>query len=84
MYFKVIKDSRVVDVLDSISYIVYQTKHDILLLSDIQTAQAILSSDGKRGWHIEGLYNFEPDNTVYQIEQIKQSEYEKLKLEMEV
>lgn len=84
MYFKVMRDNHVVDVLDSITYIAYQKKHDILLLSDIQTAQAILSSDGKRGWHIEGLYNFEPDNTVYQIEQVKQSEYQKIKLEMGV
>ena len=55
MYYKVIKDDKIVDVLDHILYIKYQEKHSLLLLCDITEAQAILSSDGKYGWHIEGL-----------------------------
>ena len=55
MYYKVIKNDEVVDVLNHILYIKYQEKHSLLLLCDITEAQAILSSDGKYGWHIEGL-----------------------------
>ena len=60
MYYKVIKNDEVVDVL-------------------ITEAQAILSSDGKYGWHIEGLYNFPPDNDIYAIKEISKYEYDKLK-----
>ena len=45
MYYKVIKNDEVVDVLNHILYIKYQEKHSLLLLCDITEAQAILSSD---------------------------------------
>ena len=57
----------------------YQEKHSLLLLCDITEAQAILSSDGKYGWHIEGLYNFPLDNDIYEIKEITKYEYDKLK-----
>lgn len=79
MYFKVCKDDTIVDILKNILYIKYQKKHDLLLLCNIQEAEAILSSDGTHGWHIEGLYNFPPDNHVYEIIEITKQEYEKLK-----
>ena len=79
MYFKVCKDDKIVDILENVLYIKYQKKHDLLLLCNIQEAEAILSSDGTHGWHIEGLYNFPPDNHVYEIIEITKQEYEKLK-----
>ncbi len=79
MYYKVIKNNEVVDILRNINYIKYQEKHKILILCDIKEAQAVLSSDGKCGWHIEGLYNFPLDNTEYEIVEITEFEYEKLK-----
>ena len=79
MYYKVIKDDEIVDVLDHILYIKYQEKHSLLLLCDITEAQAILSSDGKYGWHIEGLYNFPLENNIYEIKEITKYEYDKLK-----
>ena len=79
MYYKVIKNDEVVDVLNHILYIKYQEKHSLLLLCDITAAQAILSSDGKYGWHIEGLYNFQPDNNIYEIKELSKYEYDKLK-----
>lgn len=79
MYYKVIKNNEVVDILRNINYIKYQEKHKILILCDIKEAQAVLSSDGKCGWHIEELYNFPLDNTEYEIVEITEFEYEKLK-----
>ncbi len=79
MYYKVLKNNDVVDVLNRISYVKYQEKHDILLFCNIQDAQAILSSDGRTAWHIEGLYNFPLDNTECEIIEITKQEYEKLK-----
>ncbi len=81
MYYKVLKENKVVDVLKNIIYIKYQEKHNLLLLCNIQEAEAILSSDGMHGWHIEGLYNFPPDNTEYEIIGITKPEYEELSKE---
>lgn len=78
MYYKVLKDNKVVDTLKDIHYIKYQEKHNLLLLCNIQEAEAILSSDGMHGWHIEGLYNFPPDNHEYEIIEIKKPEYDEL------
>lgn len=81
MYYKVIKNNKVIDVLNRIRYIKFQEKHKILLLCDIKNAQAILSSNGENGWHIEGLYNFPLDNTEYEIVEISRQEYEELNKE---
>lgn len=80
MYYKVTNSTThdIVDVIKEIYYIKLQEKHKILVLCDIQIAQAILSSDGKKGWHIDGLYNFPLDNTIYEIEPISHVEYEEL------
>ena len=67
------------DLMFKYLYVKYQEKHSLLLLCDITEAQAILSSDGKYGWHIEGLYNFPLDNNIYEIKEITKYEYDKLK-----
>lgn len=82
MYYKVLKSGTVVDALDHVLYVKYQSKHDLLLLCDIKEAQAILSSNGKYGWHIAGLYNFPPDNQECQIIEIGKYEYDTLKLQL--
>ncbi len=83
MYYKIMDlNGNVVDLLTQISYIKYQSKHKLLLLCSIEEAEAILSSDGKYGWHIEGLYNFIPDNNLYTIQEISRFEYETIKKNM--
>lgn len=84
MYYKVtdVWTQDIVDVLDNIHYIQYQEKHKILILCDVKIAQAILSSDGKKGWHIEGLYNFPLDNKTYKIDLISKPEYEQLNIKL--
>lgn len=79
VYYKVMKKGNVVDILDHILYVKYQEKHNQILICDITEAQAILSSNGKYGWHTEGLYNFKPDNALYVIKQITKFEYDTLK-----
>ena len=34
------------------------------------------------GWHIEGLYNFPLDNTIYEIEPISRLEYEEIDVKL--
>lgn len=57
MFYKVLKNNKVIDVLDKLIYLKYQPKHKIMVLSDENSAQAILGSDGNTIWHEETLYN---------------------------
>jgi hypothetical protein len=84
MFWKVMKNDKVVDLLQQLQYIQYQYKHDVVLLCEPEVAEAVLSSDGKRGFHIEGLYNFKPDNAIYCIEEISESTYNKFKKQLEM
>lgn len=61
MYYKVIKDNRVIDVLDSLIYLKWQPKHKIMVLTDENDAQAILSSDKNTIWHEKTLYKVPVD-----------------------
>lgn len=81
MYYKVIKDNRVIDVLDNLTYLKWQPKHKIMVLSDINEAQAILSSDKNTIWHERTLYRIPVDgyDTVELIE-IDEYEYKQLKM----
>lgn len=80
MYYKVIKDNKVIDVLDHLTYLKWQPKNKIMLLSDEGEAQAILGSDNNTIWHVEGLYDLPVDgyDTVDVVE-IDKYEYEKLR-----
>ena len=75
MFYKVIKDNKVIDVLDHLTYLKWQPKNKIMLLSDINEAQAILSSDGNTVWHVEGLYDL-PVNGYDTVSVIAIDEYE--------
>jgi hypothetical protein len=81
MYYKVIKDNRVIDVLDKLVYLKWQPKHKIMVLSDENEAQAILSSDKNSIWHEKSLYNV-PVSGYDEVEivPIDQFEYKQLKM----
>lgn len=81
MYYKVIKDNKVIDVLDHLTYLKWQPKNKIMLLCDEGEAQAILASDGNTVWHVEGFYDLLVDGyeTVKLVE-IDEYEYKKLKV----
>ena len=57
MFYKVIKNNRVIDVLDQIVFLKYQPKHNLMVLCNESEAQAILSSDKNTIWHETTLYN---------------------------
>ena len=80
MYYKVIKNNRVIDVLDRLIFLKYQKKHNRMLLSNEEEAQAILSSDGNHIWHTMDLRKIPVDgyDTVELIE-IDVYEYNQLK-----
>jgi hypothetical protein len=81
MYYKVVKDGKVIDVLDHLIFVKYQKKHDIMILCEKSEAQAIVSSDGSYVWHLNWLLNIPADgyDTVDLVE-IDKYEYEQLKV----
>lgn len=79
MYYKVLKDGKVIDVLDHLTFVKYQKKHDIMVLCDESEAQAIVSSDESNIWHLKWLFNIPVDGyDTVELEEIDKYEYKKL------
>lgn len=81
MYYKVIRNNKVIDVLNHLSFVKYHQKHNIMIACDKSDAQAIISSDGEYIWHVVGLYGIPVGgyDTVELIE-IDEYEYKQLKV----
>ena len=81
MYYKVLKDGKVIDVLDHLAFVKYQPKHNIMIGCLEHEAQGILSSEGEYIWHVEGMYRIpvEGYDTVELVE-IDEYEYRQLKV----
>lgn len=83
MYYKVLKNNKVIDVLDNLVYLKWQDKHKTMILSDENEAQAILSSDKETIWHEKNLYRIPLDECKYdtvELVEIDESEYRQLKM----
>lgn len=81
MYYKVLKNNKVIDVLDQLIYLKYQPKHKIMVLSDENSAQAILLSDKNTIVHEKSLYNVPVDGyETVEILPIDEFEYRQLKM----
>lgn len=81
MFYKVIQNNKVIDVLDKLIYLKWQDKHSIMVLCDESEAQAILSSDKNTIWHEETLYNVPVKGyESVRVEEICESEYKQLKV----
>ena len=81
MFYKVIYNNKVIDVLDRLVYLKYQAKYNRMILCEKREAQAIMSSDEKYIWHEETLYNIPVSGyDTVRIEEIDAYEYEQLKI----
>lgn len=81
MYYKVLKNNKVIDVLDNLIYLKWNPKHKIMVLSDENEAQAILSSDKNTIWHERTLYNIPVDGyETVDLAEIDGHEYEQLRM----
>ena len=80
MYYKVLKNNRVIDVLDHLTFVKYQEKHNIMIACDKSQAQAIVSSDGEYIWHVKGLYRIPVDGyDTVELQEVDVYEYNQLK-----
>lgn len=81
MFYKVMKDNKVIDVLDNLIYLKWEPKHKIMVLTDENDAQAILSSGKDVIWHERTLYKVPVSGyETVSIEPIEKFEYEQLKM----
>lgn len=81
MYYKVIKNNKVIDVLDKLTYLKWQPKHKTMILSDEDEAQAILSSDKNTIWHEKTLYKVPVSGyETVELVEIDEHEYKQLKM----
>ena len=81
MYYKVIYDGSVIDVLDKLVYLRHQPKHNRMVLCKEDKAQAIFSSDRGHIWHVEGLYDLPVDGyDTVELVGINEYEYRQLKV----
>ena len=81
MYYKVLKNNKVIDVLDNLTYLRWEPKHKIMVLSDENNAQAILSSDKNTIWHEKTLYKIPVDGfDDVDLVEIDEYEYRQLKI----
>lgn len=81
MFYKVIKNNKVIDVLDKLIYLKYQPKHKTMILCDENEAQAILSSDKNTIWHEKTLYKIPVDGyEEVEVVEIDRYEYKQLKV----
>lgn len=81
MFYKVIKNGKIIDVLDKLIYLKYQKKHDRMILCKEDEAQAVMSSDNKYIWHVNTMYDLPVAGyDTVSLLPIDQYEYEELKL----
>lgn len=80
MYYKVIKNDRVIDVLDKLIFVKYCAESNRMLLCTEDDAQGFLSSDQTRIWHEVSLYKIPiPGYDTVKLLEIDIYEYEQLK-----
>ena len=81
MYYKVLKNNKVIDVLDNLIYLKWDSKHKIMVLTSEDDAQAILSSDKNSIWHERTLYKVPVSGyDCVDVEEIDKYEYEQLRV----
>lgn len=81
MYYKVLKNNKVIDVLDNLIYLKWEPKHKIMVLTGEDDAQAILSSDKNSVWHEHTLYKVPVDGyDCVDLVEIDKYEFERLRV----
>lgn len=83
MFYKVMKNNKVIDVLDNLIYLKWDSKHRVMVLTDENFAEAILSSSKDDIWHVKGFYKIpvdEPKFETVEIEEINKFEFEQLRM----
>ena len=84
MYFKIIYNALVIDILDSVQYVRWLKRGKKFVKTEMTSANGILASDGINIYHVEGMPEFDGMGnykTVHML-QIEKEEYDRLSLQM--
>ena len=80
MFYKVIKNNKVIDVLDNLVFVKWTDKKNRLLLCPINEAQGFLSSDLSTAYHERSFQKFPIDKfDTVELVRIDEYEYKQLK-----
>ena len=80
MFYKVIKENKVIDVLEHLTFIRYDLQRNRFVLCGNQTAQGIISSDNETIWHVRGFHPLTlPNYDTVDLYEIDEKEYHQLK-----
>ena len=84
MYYKVLKDNKVIDVLSQLIFCKYDTDINTMVSCSENEAQAILSSSGNHIWHVSDYPSIAKNEScnydTVDIVSINKYEYEQLKI----
>ena len=81
VFYKVMKNDCVIDLLQNPIYVKYQKKHDLFLSCDENEAQGVMSSDSNMIWHVHNFPSIsKQDIDTIDLVEIDQYEYNQLKV----
>jgi len=80
MYYKLLRNGTVVDILDQLIYLKYDDRLNMMINSNVNSANAILSSDKNHYWHLLGLPRATVEMDTVEIVEISEQEYDRLKM----
>lgn len=85
MYYKIIHNNMVIDLLTEISWIKYLPNSRRFIVTDKANANGIMGSDHDTIYHLrERLYNFNKDVKTVDIIEISQDEYNTLQAQISI
>ena len=80
MFYKIMKEKQIVDVLNQLSFVRYDIERKRFVLCNNKVAEGIVSSDNKEIWHIRGYHTSPISNyEIADIYEIDEKEYLQLK-----
>lgn len=79
MFYKAVKDGRVVDVLDRIDYVRYDKRHDAMYYCEPSNSNAFLSQDHHSFWRVRSMEPCDKEITTVVLTEIDESEYMQLR-----
>ncbi len=84
MYFKIIYNALVIDILDSVQYVRWLKRGKKFVKTEMTSANGILASDGINIYHVEGMPDFDGmgNYKIVHMLQIEKEEYDRLKSQM--
>ena len=79
MYYKVLLDDRMIDLLENPIYVKYQKKHDVFLTCPVAEAQGVISSDHNTIWHVKDFLSIPTEIDTVSLVEIDKYEYVQLR-----